>query len=101
MSNNENFLLNESSTGGTGEDNPNKGVAGAAVSSLTLPPLPFAKNSNKTNLAIKAGESSKRSDKAASAGPKYAIPSAKPKPGGDLLDKPVIPSTRKQHKALS
>ena len=50
MSNNENFLLNESSTGGTGEDNPNKAVMVEAISSLTLPPLPFAKNTNKTNL---------------------------------------------------
>ena len=78
MSNNENFLLNESSTGGTGEDNPNKAVTYPAVSSLTLPPLPLTKNSNKTNLPLKAGEASKRSEKAASAGPKYAIPSAKP-----------------------
>ena len=33
MSNNENFLLDGSSTGGTGEDNPNKGATSTAVSS--------------------------------------------------------------------
>ena len=52
MSNNENFLLNESSTGGTGEDNPNKAVTSPAVSSLTLPPLPLTKNSNKKSYIL-------------------------------------------------
>jgi hypothetical protein len=51
MSNNENFLLNESSTGGTGDENKNKSIIGGS-SALTLPPLPLAKNSTKANVIL-------------------------------------------------